>query len=107
MENYSLRGKMKAFKIKKRTIRQPTFIIGPSVGSFPKPRLPKTFITKIHKPSLMKELPDFQIIVESKSVDSQQAVVESKSVDSQRAVVESVVVQVARVEQAVVDFVLE
>jgi hypothetical protein len=43
---------MKAFKIKKRSHKQATFIIGPSVTSFPKPKLPLFYFTKIHRPSI-------------------------------------------------------
>lgn len=46
---------MKAFKIKKRSHRQATFIIGPSVTSFPKPKLPLLFFVKIHSPGLFKQ----------------------------------------------------
>ena len=43
---------MKAFKIKKKSHKQATFIIGPPVTSFPKPKLPLFYFTKIHRPSI-------------------------------------------------------
>jgi len=46
---------MKAFKIKKRSHRQPVFIMGPSVTSFPKPKLPLFFFVKVHRPSLFRQ----------------------------------------------------
>ena len=53
---------MKAFKIKKRTNRQPYFIVGPSVGSYQKPNLSYVLFTKIHKPNLIPNISEFQII---------------------------------------------
>lgn len=43
--------KMKAFKIKKKSHRHPTFIIGPSVTSFQKPNLPRYLFFKVNKPT--------------------------------------------------------
>lgn len=45
---------MKAFKIKKKSHRQPVFIIGPPITSFPKPNIPRLFVAKIHPPTLYK-----------------------------------------------------
>jgi hypothetical protein len=42
---------MKAYKIKKKSHRQPTFIIGPSVTSFEKPKLPRYLFFRVNKPT--------------------------------------------------------
>lgn len=46
---------MKSFKIKKRSHRQDVFIIGPPITSFPKPKLPLFFFSRIHPPALFKQ----------------------------------------------------
>jgi hypothetical protein len=53
---------MKAFKIKKRSHRKPVFIIGPSVTSFVKPKLPRFFFSDVHPPALFKPQSNFEII---------------------------------------------
>jgi hypothetical protein len=54
---------MKAFKIKKRSHRQPVFIIGPPITSFPKPKLPQIFFSQVHQPALFKPQPTFEVVV--------------------------------------------
>lgn len=72
---------MKAFKIKKRSHRQPVFIIGPPITSFTKPKLPQTFFGHIHQPALFKPQPTFEVIevdpaeVDPAEVEAEPAVV--------------------------------
>ena len=53
---------MKAFKIKKRNHRQSVFIIGPSITSFAKPKLPHLFFKSVHKPALFIPQSIFEIV---------------------------------------------
>lgn len=62
---------MKAFRIKKKSHRQPTYIIGPSVTSFPKPKLPLILIKKINQPTFK---PKFIFEVDQPEVASELAV---------------------------------
>lgn len=59
---------MKAFKIKKKSHRQPVFIIGPSVTSFPKPKFPLILFKKINpptfKPKFIFEVERADLVVE-------------------------------------------
>lgn len=59
---------MKAFRIKKKSHRQPTYIIGPSVTSFPKPKLPLILIKKINQPTFK---PKFIFEVDQPEVGSE------------------------------------
>jgi hypothetical protein len=70
---------MKAFKIKKRSHRQPVFIIGPPITSFSKPKLPQMFFGRVHQPALFKPQPTFEV-VEVDRVDPADPVVEPAAV---------------------------
>lgn len=45
---------MKAFRIKKRSHKIPTYIAGDPVAKFKKPKFPRRLFLKIHKPTLYK-----------------------------------------------------
>ena len=62
---------MKAYKIKKKKSNFQTFIIGPSIGSFPKPKIPRKIIFSIHKPLLYKPKSIFEFV----QLDRSEAVV--------------------------------
>lgn len=73
---------MKYYKIKKRSHRQPIFIIGPPIASFPKPKLPNLLINKIHKPGFFKPQSNFsiEIIDFASELVEEPAVVEAEPV---------------------------
>lgn len=57
---------MKYFKIKKRNQRQHFFIRDVSLTSFPKPKIPFFYFSKINPPNLFKRIKDIFIFNGSK-----------------------------------------
>ena len=55
---------MKAFKIKKRSNGFKTFIVGPPITSFPKPKLPRILFSNVHCPAFYKPQINFEIVEE-------------------------------------------
>jgi len=45
---------MKAFRIKKRSHKVPTYIAGEPVAKFKKPKLPRKLFFRVNKPTLYK-----------------------------------------------------
>lgn len=63
---------MKAFKIKKKISTFKTFIIGPSIGSLPKPKIPRFYFKKIHKPVFYNK--NFIFEVQSRQVEQPESI---------------------------------
>ena len=72
---------MKAFKIKKRSHRQPIFIKGESITSLPKPKIPKFFFKKIHPPFLFKREIGLPIFVVAPEIPEQLSPIPEPSVE--------------------------
>ena len=70
---------MKSFKIKKRSQRQPIFIMASM--AFSKPRIPCWFFAKIHMPLVKKPTFSYEIVVQdvTEQVDSTAAVLPDSS----------------------------
>lgn len=83
---------MKSFKIKKRSQRQPIFIMG--VMAFSKPRIPCWFFSKIHSP-VKKPTFSYEIVVQdaTEQADSTAAVLPDSSNREWSAVRDYVAVQ--------------
>ena len=66
---------MKAYKIKKRSHRQAFFISGESVTSYPRPKLPLFYFSKIHPPALFKRGSYLPVVVEAMSQEAEETFV--------------------------------
>lgn len=63
---------MKAFRIKKRSHRQPYFISSESVTSFNKPKLPLFYFKKIHPPALFKRGASLPVVAVAMTQDAEE-----------------------------------